>query len=105
MARATATTLSRNCAATAPMPAHSPPARSHLRFPPSSPDRLVPVATMNPPAQSPAPNDVAKLHVGTAALGCPSERSSPKWLRLCNGAPAPRSEEHTSELQSRHYLV
>src|ERR1035437_4826204 len=59
MARATVTTLSRNCAATAPMPAHSLPARSHLRFPPSSLDRLVPVSTINPLARrAVAPNDV-----------------------------------------------
>src|SRR5690348_18020817 len=53
---------------------------------------------------------VANTHVGTAALGCPLERSSTScygrdpilWPEQLSCA---RSEEHTSELQSPVHLV
>src|SRR5204863_1868678 len=53
------------------------------------------------------------IRVGTAALGCPGERSSPAprserkkpFLTPLLRTPRNRSEEHTSELQSRRDLV
>src|SRR3712207_7735889 len=44
------------------------------------------------------------LHRGAGSCPTPG-RPSNRSARMCRGAPSSRSEEHTSELQSRQYLV
>src|SRR3712207_7744878 len=43
------------------------------------------------------------LRGGVAGVGDPRSQSEPRFIRQPNRSP--RSEEHTSELQSRQYLV
>src|SRR5690606_41548297 len=76
----------------------SRPARTP--FPPGNPQRT---ATMETPARKQRGADkTARIPIKIV----PAERlKKPEWIRIKLGAGMERSEEHTSELQSRENLV
>src|SRR3712207_7615678 len=68
------------------------------------------------PICSPSPSSLSSSGSSPTTSCSPSSASSsssaraarPRWCARgssCAGSPSPRSEEHTSELQSRQYLV
>src|SRR3712207_7511152 len=73
-----------------------PPPRAGSRPPPAAAaDRPRPAAARLPPAEAPRP----------PAAAPPRRAAAPLRRRRAAAPLPPRSEEHTSELQSRQYIV
>src|SRR3712207_7697042 len=64
------------------------------------PDQISRPAALRPPRQ----HEIGRVEVGSSE-GNPRRRRRGRRARAPSGRHQPRSEEHTSELQSRQYLV